>query len=176
VPLRLRDELVARWRSSRSRSRETRLFLGSAPDFAVLPLTPLGLPAIPVVLGLGVLAGVLGVLHNRLLLSAMDGFDRVRAWPAGMTGVGFVIAVAATVLTLALTTTALVGIVALSAAYIGYFRATLNSAEKTILTLAGLVLVFNQFWPNIAGTAIVAVVLGWNAVSAARRNGKGERA
>jgi TRAP transporter 4TM/12TM fusion protein len=59
-----------------------------------------------------------------------------------------------------------VGITALSAAYIGWFRAPLGRMEKVLLTLAGLVLVFNQFWPNIVGLAIVAAVLGWNYVSA----------
>ena len=48
-----------------------------------------------------------------------------------------------------------VGIVALSAAYIGYFRAPLSRPGKALLTLAGLVLVFNQFWPNIVGCTIV---------------------
>jgi TRAP transporter 4TM/12TM fusion protein len=60
------------------------------------------------------------------------------------------------------------GIVALSAAYIGYFRAPLNRLEKAALTLAGLVLVFNQFWPNVFGLAVVFAILGWNAFSARR--------
>ena len=60
------------------------------------------------------------------------------------------------------------GIVALSAAYIGYFRAPLNRAAKVALTLAGLVLVFNQFWPNVVGLAVVFALLGWNALAAAR--------
>ena len=34
---------------------------------------------------------------------------------------------------------------------------------KVALSLAGLVLVFNQFWPNIVGTAIVIrLVYGWH--------------
>ena len=60
------------------------------------------------------------------------------------------------------------GIIALSAAYIGYFRAPLSRFEKIVLSFAGLVLVFNQFWPNIVGLAAVFAVLGWN-VFAARR-------
>jgi TRAP-type uncharacterized transport system fused permease subunit len=63
-----------------------------------------------------------------------------------------------------------VGITALSAAYIGYFRAPVNRAAKIALTLAGLVLVFNQFWPNIVGLAIVFAILGWNALG--RRRGR----
>jgi TRAP transporter 4TM/12TM fusion protein len=65
----------------------------------------------------------------------------------------------------------IVGIVALSAAYIGYFRAPLSRLEKAILTVAGLVLVFNQFWPNVIGTAVVLALLGANAL----RAGKGRK-
>jgi len=61
-----------------------------------------------------------------------------------------------------------VGIIALSAAYIGYFRAPLSRFAKIALSLAGLVLVFNQFWPDVVGLAIVFAVLGWNAMSARR--------
>ena len=62
-----------------------------------------------------------------------------------------------------------VGITALSAAYIGYFRGPMGRPEKIVLTLAGLVLVFNQFWPNVIGLVIVFAVLGWNAVAARSR-------
>jgi len=58
-----------------------------------------------------------------------------------------------------------VGIIALSAAYIRYFRAPLSRPARIALTLAGLVLVFNQFWPNVVGLAVVFAVLGWNALS-----------
>ncbi len=61
-----------------------------------------------------------------------------------------------------------VGITALSAAYIGYFRTTLGRPAKIALTLAGLVLVFNQFWPNIVGLVAVFAILGWNALGARR--------
>jgi TRAP transporter 4TM/12TM fusion protein len=60
------------------------------------------------------------------------------------------------------------GIVALSAAYIGHFRGPLSRVDKIVLSFAGLVLVFNQFWPNIVGLAFVFAVLGWNAVVARR--------
>jgi TRAP transporter 4TM/12TM fusion protein len=56
-----------------------------------------------------------------------------------------------------------VGIVALSAAYIGYFRAPLSRIDKGVLTVAGLMLVFNAPWSNIVGLAIVGSVLGLNA-------------
>jgi len=62
-----------------------------------------------------------------------------------------------------------VGIVALSAAYIGYFRATLARWDKVLLTIAGLILVFNQFWPNLVGLVVVALVLGRNALRASSR-------
>ena len=61
-----------------------------------------------------------------------------------------------------------IGIIALSAAYIGYFRAPLGRWEKALLTIAGLVLVFNNFWANIVGTAVVLALLGWNALRARR--------
>jgi len=59
-----------------------------------------------------------------------------------------------------------VGIVALSAAYIGYFRGPIGRVAKYALTIAGLMLVFNQFWPNVIGCTVVAAVLGWNAFQA----------
>ncbi len=62
----------------------------------------------------------------------------------------------------------IVGILALSAAYIGYFRGPIGRPAKVALTLAGIALVFNQFWPNVVGSAVVVAVLGWNAVRARR--------
>ena len=62
-----------------------------------------------------------------------------------------------------------VGITALSAAYIGYFRAPLGRPAKIALNFAGLVLVFNEFWTNIVGLAVVFAILGFNAL----RNGRG---
>jgi TRAP transporter 4TM/12TM fusion protein len=59
-----------------------------------------------------------------------------------------------------------IGIVALSAAYIGYFRAPLARWEKAVLTIAGLVLVFNNLWANVVGTAVVLALLGLNALRA----------
>jgi TRAP transporter 4TM/12TM fusion protein len=63
----------------------------------------------------------------------------------------------------------IIGIVALSAAYIGYFRTSLSRFDKAVLTVAGLALVFNQYWPNIVGTALVAAVLAANLLRARRR-------
>jgi TRAP transporter 4TM/12TM fusion protein len=64
----------------------------------------------------------------------------------------------------------IVGIVALSAAYIGYFRAPVNPLAKAVLTVAGLALVFNEFWPNVIGSAVVFTVLGANALGARKRH------
>ncbi len=61
-----------------------------------------------------------------------------------------------------------VGIIALSAAYIRYFRAPISRVEQAVLTLAGLALVFNQFWPNVVGGLIVAAVLAGNAMRGRR--------
>jgi TRAP transporter 4TM/12TM fusion protein len=61
-----------------------------------------------------------------------------------------------------------IGIIALSAAYIGYFRAPLARWEKAMLTGAGLVLVFNNLWANVAGSVVVLALLGLNALRARR--------
>jgi TRAP-type uncharacterized transport system fused permease subunit len=61
----------------------------------------------------------------------------------------------------------IIGVVALSAAYIRYFRGPLSRIEQALLTIAGLALVFNQFWPNIVGAAIVVTILGMNTLRAA---------
>jgi TRAP transporter 4TM/12TM fusion protein len=61
-----------------------------------------------------------------------------------------------------------VGIVALSAAYIGYFRAPLSRLDKVVLSIGGLALVFNAFWSNVFGLAAVFAVLGWNALRTGR--------
>jgi TRAP-type uncharacterized transport system fused permease subunit len=55
------------------------------------------------------------------------------------------------------------GIVALSAAFTGFFRAPLSRPACIALSLSGLMLVFNQFWPNIVGVAVILGILGWNA-------------
>ncbi len=56
----------------------------------------------------------------------------------------------------------MLGILALSAAYIGYFRTRINRIEKVLLTVAGLMLVANHL-PTIAvGTVVVVAILGRN--------------
>ena len=53
----------------------------------------------------------------------------------------------------------ILGIIALSAAYIGYFRSPINLAGKAILTIGGLLLVSNSLGVIIAGAILVGVVL-----------------
>ncbi|MBR9871679.1 MAG: TRAP transporter permease [Gammaproteobacteria bacterium] len=53
-------------------------------------------------------------------------------------------------------------IVALSAAYIGFFSAPISKVEKTILSLAGLSLVGNNPWLILVSGAVVLVILGRN--------------
>jgi TRAP-type uncharacterized transport system fused permease subunit len=60
------------------------------------------------------------------------------------------------------------GITALSAAYIGYFRAPLARWEKALLTGAGLILVFNNLYGNMVGCLVVLGLLGWNTLRARR--------
>lgn len=54
-------------------------------------------------------------------------------------------------------------IVALSAAYIGHFRSSLAWPQKAVLTVAGLMLVVNDWRLDAIGIAVVAAVLGHNA-------------
>ncbi|MFO1280956.1 MAG: TRAP transporter fused permease subunit [Burkholderiales bacterium] len=63
-----------------------------------------------------------------------------------------------------------IGIVALSAAYTRWWATTITRIEQTLLTIGGLVLVFNQTWLNLAGVAIVAATLGLNTLRAKRRS------
>ncbi|QBM16889.1 hypothetical protein MARI_09880 [Marinobacter sp. JH2] len=53
-------------------------------------------------------------------------------------------------------------IVALSAAYIGFFSAPISKVEKTLLSLAGLSLVGNNPWLILVSGAVVLVILGRN--------------
>jgi TRAP-type uncharacterized transport system fused permease subunit len=54
-------------------------------------------------------------------------------------------------------------VIALSAAYIGYFRAPLATWAKAVLTVAGLTLVVNDWRLDIVGISIVALVLWQNS-------------
>jgi CIC family chloride channel protein len=65
----------------------TRSLTSQLPVFHVAPAPVLPLTALPVVLVLGLLAGVLGVAFNRSLLHTIARFARVRAWPASLSGV-----------------------------------------------------------------------------------------
>ena len=63
-----------------------------------------------------------------------------------------------------------IGVIALSAAYIGHFRASLNVFEKGVLSIGGVILVFNQVWLNVLGVGVVSVMLGYNWIQARRAN------
>jgi TRAP-type uncharacterized transport system fused permease subunit len=68
---------------------------------------------------------------------------------------------------MALATGAL-GIVALSAAYTGWFRSTIGPLALVLLTLGGLVLVFNDWRADLFGTLLVLLVLADNVLRGRR--------
>ena len=59
-----------------------------------------------------------------------------------------------------------IGIVALSAAYTRWFATTITRLEQAILTVGGLILVFNHLWLNVIGITVVAATLGLNVLRA----------
>nr|MBP8140051.1 TRAP transporter fused permease subunit [Burkholderiales bacterium] len=61
-----------------------------------------------------------------------------------------------------------IGILALSAAYTRWWAMTITRVEQVVLTAGGLILVFNQFWLNVIGIAVVAITLGMNMLRARR--------
>jgi CIC family chloride channel protein len=65
----------------------TRSFTSQLPVFHVASAPAPPLVVLPVFLGLGLLAGVLGVAFNRGLLKTLALFARVRGWPASLSGV-----------------------------------------------------------------------------------------
>ena len=65
----------------------TRSLTSQLPVFHVASAPAPPLVALPVFLGLGLLAGVLGVAFNRSLLKTLELFARVRGWPASLSGV-----------------------------------------------------------------------------------------
>ena len=61
-----------------------------------------------------------------------------------------------------------IGILALAAAYTRWWSMTITRVEQVVLTVGGLILVFNQLWLNVIGIAIVAITLGINTLRARR--------
>lgn len=57
-----------------------RLFLGTAPDFQVRSIDYTDIRGLPVFLVLGLAAGLLGVVYNRLILGAMRAMARIDRW------------------------------------------------------------------------------------------------
>jgi len=62
----------------------------------------------------------------------------------------------------------IVGIIALSAAYTRWFATTITRLDQVVLTIGGLILVFNHLWLNVAGMTIVGATLGLNVLRARR--------
>ena len=58
------------------------LFLGALPDFHVEAQPYPGLGTVPIHVGLGVIAGLLGVAYTRAILGALWVTDRLQPWPA----------------------------------------------------------------------------------------------
>jgi CIC family chloride channel protein len=65
----------------------TRSLTSQLPVFHVASSPAPPLIALPMFLGLGLLAGILGVVFNRGLLKTLELFARVRGWPASLSGV-----------------------------------------------------------------------------------------
>ena len=65
----------------------TRSLTSQLPVFHVASAPAPPLVALPMFLGLGLLAGVLGVAFNRSLLQTLELFARLRGWPASLSGV-----------------------------------------------------------------------------------------
>jgi len=61
-----------------------------------------------------------------------------------------------------------IGILALSAAFSRYWATEVTRLEQAFLIVGGLMLVFNQFWLNVIGFAIVGAALGVNVLRARR--------
>jgi TRAP transporter 4TM/12TM fusion protein len=61
-----------------------------------------------------------------------------------------------------------IGILALAAAYTRWWAMAITRVEQVVLTVGGLILVFNQLWLNVIGIAIVAITLGMNTLRARR--------
>ncbi|WP_086465006.1 TRAP transporter permease [Oceanibaculum nanhaiense] len=69
----------------------------------------------------------------------------------------------------------LLSVLCLSVAYIGHFRAAVSGWTKLALTIAGLLLIFNDLRGILVGAAIAALALGGNWLAARRlaEGGKG---
>jgi CIC family chloride channel protein len=65
----------------------TRSLTSQLPVFHVASAPVPSLVALPVFLGLGLLAGILGVAFNRSLLKTLEFFAWMRGWPASLSGV-----------------------------------------------------------------------------------------
>jgi chloride channel protein, CIC family len=62
----------------------SRIFLGQGPLFSIVQAPYPDFGTMPMYLGLGVIAGVVGVLYNHALLGALAGVDKLRGWAAAL--------------------------------------------------------------------------------------------
>jgi len=73
---------IATFAASASAIAVSRLFLGQGPIFHMAPPIYPAFGSLPLYLGLGILAGALGMAYNRVLLSTLAWVDRLRDWKA----------------------------------------------------------------------------------------------
>ena len=77
---------VASFLASVSADVVCRVVTGETPVFAMPGMPAPTLHALPVCAVLGLAAGLFGVLFNRSLLLSLDLFERLKSWPAPLTG------------------------------------------------------------------------------------------
>jgi len=65
-------------------------------------------------------------------------------------------------------TSGIISVIALSIAYTGYFKAPMGWMDKVALTIGGLLLIGNAFWPLLIGCLLIAVTLGLNVAKGRR--------
>jgi chloride channel protein, CIC family len=75
---------IATFAASASAIAVSREFLGQGPVFRFESAPYPGFGSVPIYLCLGILAGALGVLYNRVLLSTLAGVDRLQGWWAAL--------------------------------------------------------------------------------------------
>lgn len=64
-----------------------------------------------------------------------------------------------------ITVTAVIGIIALSAAIEGYFRTNMNVLFRIILGVGALMMIIPETFTDIAGVIIVIAILGLNYIA-----------
>jgi TRAP-type uncharacterized transport system fused permease subunit len=70
----------------------------------------------------------------------------------------------------------MLGILALAAAYTGWFRARIGYLGVALLTVGGIALIFNDWRAELFGLVVVALVLGENVMRGRRMEQEAVRA